>query len=70
MTSPLPTPLWQQLLAAADVLQAVRGGQSGTAALDAVKPALRPGVQALAYHALRQLGRAQALRALSAQVWA
>ena len=67
MSGPAPTPLWQQLLAAADVLQAVRSGQSGTAALDAVKGALRPGVQALTFHALRQLGRAQALRALLVQ---
>jgi 16S rRNA (cytosine967-C5)-methyltransferase len=40
----------------------VRKGTSGTAALDAVAPALRPGVQALLFHVLRQLGRAQALR--------
>jgi 16S rRNA (cytosine967-C5)-methyltransferase len=60
-------PLWQQLQVASGVLRAIRDGQSGTAALDAVKGPLRPGVQALVYHALRQLGRAQALRALLAQ---
>ncbi len=41
---------------------AVRAGQSGTAALAAVDGGLRPGVQALAMHVLRQLGRAEALR--------
>ena len=55
-------PLWQQLAAAARALQAVRGGQSGTAALDAVESRLRPGVQALLFQVLRQAGRAQALR--------
>jgi 16S rRNA (cytosine967-C5)-methyltransferase len=43
-------------------LQAVRGGQSGTAALAAVDTALRPGVQALLFQVLRQAGRAEALR--------
>ncbi len=55
-------PLWAQLQAAAGVLAAVRSGQSGATALDAVKGPLRPGAQALAYVALRQLGRTQALR--------
>lgn len=54
--------LWQQLIAVAGVLQAIRGGASGTAALDAVGPALRPGVQALLFQVLRNLGRAEALR--------
>lgn len=43
-------------------LQSIRAGQSGTAALDAVEASLRPGVQALLFQALRNLGRAQALR--------
>lgn len=43
----MPVPLWQQLTAVAQALQAIRGGQSGTAAVDAVEPRLRPGVQAL-----------------------
>lgn len=54
--------LWQQLQAVTHVLVQVRQGVSATAALEAVKPHLRPGVQALVYQVLRQLGRAQALR--------
>ncbi|MEC5214819.1 16S rRNA (cytosine967-C5)-methyltransferase [Polaromonas sp. CG_9.5] len=41
---------------------AVRDGQSMTPALDDVDAQLRPGVQALSFHALRWLGRAEALR--------
>ncbi len=37
-----------------------------TAALERVEPSLRPGVQALSFHALRWLGRAEALRQLLA----
>ena len=44
------------------MVAAVRGGQSGTAALADVDAPLRPGAQALAFQALRQLGRAEALR--------
>lgn len=55
-------PLWQQLDAVAGALQAVRGGQSGTAALAEVDAALRPGVQALLFQVLRYAGRAEALR--------
>jgi 16S rRNA (cytosine967-C5)-methyltransferase len=62
MTQAQPVALWQQLQAVAHALVLVRKGTSGTAALDAVAPALRPGVQALLFHVLRQLGRAQALR--------
>ena len=62
MTQAQPVALWQQLQAVALALVQIRKGTSGTAALDAVAPALRPGVQALLFHALRQLGRAQALR--------
>src|SRR5436190_22388336 len=57
-----PVPLWRQLQAAAAVVQSVREGESGTASLARVDTALRPGAQALAFHALRNLGRAQALR--------
>ena len=57
-----PLPLWRQLSATAGVVQAVRSGVSGTAALEAVAPQLRPGVQALAFHVWRNLGRAEALR--------
>jgi len=59
-------PLWRQLSATAAVIQAVREGVSGTAALDSVAPELRPGVQALAFHVWRNMGRAQALRKLLA----
>jgi len=62
MTQAQPVALWQQLQAVAHALVLVRKGTSGTAALDAVALALRPGVQALLFHVLRQLGRAQALR--------
>jgi 16S rRNA (cytosine967-C5)-methyltransferase len=55
-------PLWRQLQGAASILMAVRDGQSMTPALDDVDAVLRPGVQALAFHALRWLGRAEALR--------
>ena len=55
-------PLWRQLQAAAQVIQAVREGVSGSAAVEAVPAELRPGVQSLAFHAWRNLGRAEALR--------
>lgn len=60
--SAAPIPLWQQLAAVAQGLQMILAGQSGTAALAAVPVRLRPGVQALLFQVLRQLGRAQALR--------
>ena len=55
-------PLWRQLLATAQVIRAVGEGQSGGVAVEAVATDLRPGVQALAFHVWRNLGRAQALR--------
>jgi 16S rRNA (cytosine967-C5)-methyltransferase len=62
--APAPSPpLWRLLQAAAQVVLSVRAGRSATAALDGVDPALRGGAQALAFQALRQLGRAEALRA-------
>lgn len=60
------TPLWRQLQAVAAALQNVRSGMSATAALEGVMADLRPGVQALLFHALRSLGRAEALRQLLA----
>ena len=60
------TPLWRQLQATAEVLLAIRAGVSATAAIGAVSADLRPGVQALSFHVLRCLGRAQALRQLLA----
>lgn len=59
-------PLWRQLQAGASALAAIRAGTSGTAAIEAVPALLRPGVQALVYAALRELGRAEALRRLLA----
>ncbi len=59
---PISVPLWRQLQGASSLLMAVRGGQSMTVALEKVEGVLRPGVQALAFHALRWLGRAEALR--------
>ena len=61
-STPIQIPLWRQLQGAASILLAVRDGQSMTPALEDVDAQLRPGVQALAFHALRWLGRAEALR--------
>lgn len=55
-------PLWRQLQSVATVLQAIRSGTSGTAAMEQVPGDLRPAVQSLSFHVLRSLGRAQALR--------
>ena len=55
-------PLWRQLQAAAGVLAQVLAGHSTSATLQACSPALRSAAQALAFQALRNLGRAQALR--------
>lgn len=55
-------PLWRQLQAAAAAVQAVRQGQSLSTLLPAVDAGLRPGVQALTFAVLRQLGLAEALR--------
>lgn len=60
-------PLWRQLQATAAVVASVWEGHSGTAAIDSVDPTLRPGVQALAFHVWRNLGRAQALSRLLAK---
>ena len=56
-------PLSQLLGHAADAVQAVRGGESLTTALERCPPGARPGAQALSFHALRWLGAAQAVRA-------
>jgi 16S rRNA (cytosine967-C5)-methyltransferase len=65
--NPTQVPLWRQLQGAASLLMAVRDGQSMTAALEDVDATLRPGVQSLGFHALRWLGRAEALRQQLAQ---
>lgn len=62
-----PVPLWRQLQAAASVLAAVRRGESTTPALSRLEVLLRPAAQALAFQALRNLGRAEALRRLLAK---
>lgn len=59
-------PLWRLLQATAGAVQATRQGQSLTAQLERVPHELRPGVQALSFQVLRQLGRATALRELLA----
>jgi 16S rRNA (cytosine967-C5)-methyltransferase len=68
MTTAAPSPpLWRLLQGAAQVVQSVREGRSATATLEAVDAGVRPGVQALAFQTLRQLGRADALRRLLAR---
>ena len=61
-----PVALWQQLQGTAAVVHAVRCGQSGSVAIEAVAPTLRPGVQALAFYVWRNAGRAEALRQILA----
>ena len=65
-TGPAPSgqspPLWRLMQATAAAVQATRQGRSLTAQLESVPHELRPGVQALSFQALRQLGRATALR--------
>ena len=55
-------PLAELLLQTAAALRAVDDGRSLDAALAEVAPAARPGTQALAFHVLRWLGSARALR--------
>lgn len=55
-------PLWRLLQATAKVVQAVSEGRSLTTQIEGVSKALRPGVQALSFQAMRQWGRAVALR--------
>ena len=65
MTAPAISslPLARLLSHAADAVQAVRAGRSLNDALAACPADARPGTQALAFHALRWLGSAQAVRA-------
>lgn len=56
--------LAQQLVQVAKCVQAVQAGRSLADALPAVPGPLRPGVQALTFHALRHLGTTMALVAL------
>jgi 16S rRNA (cytosine967-C5)-methyltransferase len=57
-------PLADLLYHAAKAVAAVIAGRSLTDALAACPPRARPGTQALAFHALRHLGAAQAVRSL------
>ena len=59
--NPATVALSQQLHAVASALQEIRRGRSGTAVLEGVAPALRPGVQALLFQVLRTLGWAEAV---------
>ena len=54
--------LSSQLHQVAIALQDILGGRSGSAVMESVPAALRPGVQALLFQVLRQLGWAQAIR--------
>lgn len=58
---PISPALWRLLIEAATCVRAVRQGSSATQAIAAVAPPLRAGTQALTFHVLRELGRAQAL---------
>jgi 16S rRNA (cytosine967-C5)-methyltransferase len=60
--APPQIPLWRQLQSTANVLQAVRSGESGTSALRQVDASLRPGVQALSFHVWRWLGTAEVIK--------
>ncbi|MFJ0391705.1 16S rRNA (cytosine(967)-C(5))-methyltransferase RsmB [Bordetella bronchiseptica] len=60
-SSVLAPPLSAVLLGAAAAVQAVRKGRSLTDALAETPPALRPAVQAISFHAMRQLGWADAV---------
>ena len=59
---PRALPLAELLLHAAAALRAVQSGRTLDAALAGVPAQARPGVQALAFHVLRWLGSARALR--------
>lgn len=60
--SPPSLPLAELLTHAAQAVAAVRTGRSLTETLAQTPPRARPGAQALAFHALRHLGTAQAVR--------
>jgi 16S rRNA (cytosine967-C5)-methyltransferase len=59
-------PLSALLAAAADAVAAVRAGRSLNDALAACPATLRPGAQAIAFHAMRWLGAAQTVRIMLA----
>ena len=61
-SDPTSVALAQQLHEVAGALLEIRRGRSGTAVLERVPGALRPGVQALLFQVLRVLGWAEAVR--------
>jgi 16S rRNA (cytosine967-C5)-methyltransferase len=63
----LAPPLWQQLQACAQALQAVLQGRNHSQALMQTDPRLRPGAQALLFAVLRQWGRTLAVKKLLVQ---
>ena len=63
----LAPPLWQQLQACAQALQALLQGRNHSLALAPISPKLRPGSQALLFAVLRQWGRTLALKKLLVQ---
>jgi 16S rRNA (cytosine967-C5)-methyltransferase len=65
--APTQIPLWRQLQSTANVLLAVRSGESGTSALKQVEASLRPGVQALSFHVWRWLGTAEIIKSYLAK---
>lgn len=65
--APTQIPLWRQLQSTANVLLAVRSGESGTSALKQVDASLRPGVQALSFHVWRWLGTAEIIKSYLAK---
>src|SRR5688572_16627585 len=62
MTAPHALPLARLLDHAAQAVAAVRAGRSLTDALARCPPDARPGTQAIAFHVLRHLGGAMAVR--------
>ena len=66
-TPQIQIPLWRQLQSTANVLQAVRSGESGTSAIKQVDASLRPGVQALSFHVWRWLGTAEIIKSYLAK---
>ena len=67
VSPPQALPLETLLGHAADAVAAVRAGESLNTALERCPPPARPGTQALAFHALRWLGSAEAVRRVLAR---
>ena len=59
--SPHPPALWRQLQWTSKLVMGVKSGRSLASEIDRVPNALRSGVQALTFHALRHLGTATAV---------